>query len=156
MIITITKVEQAFTSNGAEYKKVTGISDKGQETTKAVFDNLKEKWPLLQEGKTLGFQMVKRGQFWNVADISEVEVPPPNKEQELTPKHQEIIDDARREVKAPQELGMWWKEAGELIRLPKEQALEMVTSDLLKAVRAAYYSQMFSVLGIKVEDKKGD
>jgi len=72
MLVTITKVEQNFTKNGAEYQKVTGVTDSGQETTKSIFDNLKDKWPLLQEHATLELKLEKKGQFWNVIGLNKV------------------------------------------------------------------------------------
>jgi len=163
VIGVITSVEDDKDYNGKDYKKVKLGTGQVLNVKQGREGVLKAKWGLLQEGVAIKFIMqdYTKPDGVKIPFVSDMEtvqdaLPPPNTEQELTPKHQEIIDDARREVKAPQELGMWWKEAGELLRLPKEQALEMVTSDLLKAVRTAYYSQMFSVLGIKVEDKKGD
>jgi hypothetical protein len=78
MIVVIQSVEQEFTKNGAEYRKVTGVDGNGKQTTKNVFDNLQDKWGLLQENATLEFKMEKKGQFWNVADITP-SLNPPNK-----------------------------------------------------------------------------
>jgi len=75
MIVTITKVEQEFKKSAAECRKVTLLTV-GNEITKLIFDNLKYKLELLQENATLTFKMVKKGQFWNVADISQVDSPP--------------------------------------------------------------------------------
>ena len=69
MILTIQSISQEFTKNGDEYYKVTGVSDSGQQTTKSVFNNLQDKWGLLQENATLEFKLEKKGQFWNVIDI---------------------------------------------------------------------------------------
>ena len=74
MIVRIAEVAQDFTKNGAEYKKVKCISN-GKEVTKSVFDNLSDKWALLKEGVDLEFVMEKKGQFWNVIDIKEIEAP---------------------------------------------------------------------------------
>ena len=70
MLVTITRVTQDFTKSGAEYLKVKGVTGDGKETTKSVFDNLKDKWPLLKEHATLDFKMEKKGQFWNVTNIT--------------------------------------------------------------------------------------
>lgn len=107
MIITITEVTQAFTTQGAEYLKVKGISD-NKETTKAVFDNLKTKWELLQPNATLEFVMVKEGQFWNVADIKPVALPPPPKPT--------MLGQDQAEKPSGQEIGMTTKELGDMIR----------------------------------------
>ena len=52
---------------------------------------------------------------------------------------------------APQERGMFWKELGEMLRagdIDKD-------SPHYKTLRKAYYAEMFSVLGIKIEQKEG-
>ena len=100
MIITISKISQEFTKNGDEYRKVTGAAGDGRETTKSIFNQLKDKWDLLVEGKTLEFKMEKRGQFWNVTDIIPVgeQLKPSTEPGELLPKHQAEIDKA---VKPP-------------------------------------------------------
>ena len=105
----ITGVEQAFTAKGAEYKKVTVLDDKGKTTTKNVFDNLSEKWPLLEENKYREFKMEKRGQFWNVIDVLEVDMPEAQPPDKVLPEHQKIISEEVKGKPAPQELGMWFK-----------------------------------------------
>jgi len=77
MIITITDVESAFTKNGDEFKKVKGVTDKGQETTKSIFNNLQNKWGLLEENATIDLKLEKKGQFWNVVDVLPCEFPEP-------------------------------------------------------------------------------
>ena len=72
MIITLTKVSQEFAKNGSEYRKVTGATGDGRETTKSIFNQLEDKWPLLVEGATLEFSMEKKGQYWNVTDIKPI------------------------------------------------------------------------------------
>ncbi len=74
MIITIQTIDREFTKTGKEYLKVTGITGDGKQTTKSIFDNLKEKWELLVENATLEFVMQKVGQFWNVTDIKKPEL----------------------------------------------------------------------------------
>lgn len=50
-----------------------------------------------------------------------------------------------------QEVGLWWKEVGEMLRCG-----DIDTSKSHgKLVRAAYYAQMFSVLDIKFEKSEG-
>lgn len=123
MFVTIQTISQEFASNGAEYKKVTGITGDGKQTTKNVFDNLKDKWGLLQENKTVEFVMEKKGQFWNVIDIKEAVASSPVTP-ELPAEQQKIVDEALKEpvqpvsVKEPnpQAVGMITKEIGDMIR----------------------------------------
>ena len=157
MIVTITHVEQAFTKNGDEYVKVMGITGDGRETTKSVFNQLKDKWGMLQENATLDFKMVKKGQFWNIEDINLPQVSAPAEKPTLTaetPDQAEIDASAGKppaKAPAPQELGMWWKELGEMLRSGDIDK----TTPHYKLLRSAYYAQMFSVLGIKIEQKEG-
>lgn len=134
MIVTISQISQEFTKNGAEYRKITGATGDGKETTKSIFDNLQDKWGLLKEGATLNFKMVKKGQFWNVEDINPVELPPPQPHDGVLPEHQDEIDKARTSVTppAPQAVGMMTKETGDMIRagmlesvFGKETAVEL-------------------------------
>lgn len=124
MIVTITKVSQEFTKNGDEYRKVTGATsdNKGgtRETTKSIFNQLKDKWGLLVEGKTLEFTMEQKGQFWNVVDIKEPDLPPSKEPEPLLEQHQEVVDKAvgqtPKKEPAPQAVGMITKEIGDMIR----------------------------------------
>ena len=52
---------------------------------------------------------------------------------------------------APQEIGMWFKELGEMLRAGdiKDQATH-------KLLRSAYYAQMFASLGIKIKEVKDE
>ena len=75
MILVIQTVSQEFTKNGAEYRKITGVTDKGQQTTKSVFNNLEAKWEMLRENATVELKLEQKGQFWNVVDILPVSVP---------------------------------------------------------------------------------
>ena len=72
MIITVTELTQEFTKSGAEYVRVKGVTQDGQESTKSIFSNLKDSWDLLVKGATLDFTMEKKGQFWNVIAIKPV------------------------------------------------------------------------------------
>ena len=97
MIITITDVHQEFTKNGDEYRKVTGVTADGKETTKSIFNQLKDDWVLLVENATLEFTMVQNGQFWNVTAIKEVETPPAVKlAQVKTPDQAQINKDLKK------------------------------------------------------------
>lgn len=156
MILTITKVSQEFTKTGTEYRKVTGTTEDGKETTKPIFDNLKFLWPLLVEGQSVEFKMVKKGQFWNVINIKKADEPWPEetdavKPEEIVPPKQEVKTEppSQRRI-APEERGMWWKELGEMLRtgeIDKSKAHG-------KMLRIAYYAEMFRVLDIKIEEKQ--
>jgi len=90
---TVSSIEQAFTSSGAEYKKLKVMDENGKETTKTVFDNLQDKWSLLTEGAYLEFKMEKRGQFWNVIDILPLDETP-----QVAPKGSEppLVEKAKK------------------------------------------------------------
>jgi len=138
---TVSSIEQAFTSSGAEYKKLKVIDENGKETTKTVFDNLQDKWSLLIEGAYLEFKMEKRGQFWNVVDISTAETteaPAPEEGQpSTTPESKPNY--------APQEIGMWMKELGECIRSGQ---LEKDYPSAHTKIKGYYYKKMSEVTGI--------
>jgi len=143
MIVTITEVGQQFTRTGAEYKVVKGTTDKGQETTKSVFDILQDKWPLLVKGATLDFKMEKKGQFWNVVDINPIQdkgIEPPVKQNEPITAGVSIPQKVSGE-----EMGMWWKELGECLRAG------YVKSDSL---RKFYLAKMYSVIGFEAGQSK--
>ncbi len=147
MILTITKVEQGFTKNGAEFKKVTGVTDEGQEVTKSIFDNLKFLWPLLVEGKDIELKLVKKGQFWNVINMKPANEPWPEETDAVkpgevaTPKPK---PEPKKEI-APQEVGLWFKEVGELYRAGK------LEGEIGKAIMKVYWARLFYVLGITIE-----
>ncbi len=160
MIITITQVIQEFTKNGAEYLKVKGTTADGKEITKSVFDNLEESWELLQEGATLDFKLEKKGQFWNVAGISEIGEPASPQKRNTTPSRVEYpdgINDGRLDGDkpkleiAPQEKGMFWKELGENFRAG---LINKDDNDVGTYLWGVYTNQMFSSLGITIPVKK--
>ena len=99
MIITIQEIHQEFTKNGDEYIKIKGTTGDGKETTKSIFNNLKDKWHLLKQNATLDFKMEKKGQFWNVVDISAItdKLPPPQ-EPKILPEHKAEIEKAKSTV----------------------------------------------------------
>ena len=97
MILTIQTVSQEFTKSGAEYRKVTGVTGDGKQTTKSVFDHLKDKWELLQENATLDFTMVQKGQFWNVTDINLIGLPSPT-EPEILEEDLKLAEKAKAEM----------------------------------------------------------
>ncbi len=76
----------------------------------------------------------------------------PAQEPTILPKDEKIIEEARKEAvkkePAPQELGMWWKEVGEMIRA------EIIKREGPTAVYwKAYWLQMSNVLNIRPEEK---
>ncbi len=91
MIATVVSVREDFTSKGAEFKKVEVVDGQGKTTTKNIFDNLSEKWGLLEDGKTLDFKMEKKGQFWNVVDITVPTLKEAQSDQEMLPEHKEAV-----------------------------------------------------------------
>lgn len=150
MILTITKVSQEFTKDGAEYRKVSGVTDDGKETTKMVFNNLKFAWPLLDDenvvGKQLEFKMVQKGTFWNVINLKPADEPWPEQTDMVKPEEvatKEPKPEPPKKEIAPQELGMWYKEVGEMYRAGK---LEGPTG---KALMVAYWARMFTVIGVE-------
>jgi hypothetical protein len=91
MILTIQKVEQEFTKTGAEYLKVLGVDQTGRQVTKSVFDNLADKWDLLEENACVELKLEQRGQFWNVVDILQPQTPPQT-QPKILDEHQEVIE----------------------------------------------------------------
>lgn len=69
MIFTIKESQEAFTAKDVKYLKVTGVNDKGEVSTKNIFNNLEDKWGLLIADNTVDFKMEKKGNYWNVVDI---------------------------------------------------------------------------------------
>jgi putative heme degradation protein len=126
MKATVVSTEQAFTGQGAEYLKVKVTDTEGRETTKAVFDNLKEKWPLITEGAYLEFKMVKKGSFWNVADVLPIET-----EALITPPEEPpIITEAKKldDEVGPMTKNDWAiKDALTRKSIERQKALEMAT-----------------------------
>jgi len=101
---------------------------------------------LFQQGKgvMLHWETYKNRTY--VADAKLVEGKLPEAVKPDSPPPQE---DEPRVKPVPQELGMWWKELGEMIR---SGDIDM-TKPAGKGMRTAYYAKMLSVLDIKIEDK---
>ncbi len=105
---------------------------------------LKAKWALLQEGVAMKFTMkdyttpdgVKIPFVFDI-DTVEGELPPPAPP--TTPLKP-----------APQEVGMWWKEAGEMIRSGEIKK----DTEVGGAIYRLYYATMRDVLGVKVVKKE--
>ena len=77
----------------------------------------------------------------------EGELPPPAKPSEPLLEHQKEIRKAVDSTVAPQERGMWEKEAGEWLRSGK---LDM-TKPVNKALNMHYWQRLLDVLGIEAE-----
>lgn len=127
MILTLTKVEQLFTKTGAEYRKITGTTPEGNETTKSVFDNLKFLWGLLIEGKEIELKLVKKGQFWNIINLKPADEPWPENTEAVkpaevaTPKVE--VSKGSEAPPNPQAVGMMTKEIGDMIRAERLNGL---------------------------------
>lgn len=80
MIVLVKSIEEKPTKSGeSTYLEVIGTNIKTQKEGKTrVFDDLKEKWEIIQPNKMIDFSMKKNGQYWNVVDIKiATETPPP-------------------------------------------------------------------------------
>ena len=101
MIGKIENVEQAFSSKGDEYLKVTVTNESnGQTTVKNIWNQLEQKWPILVIGSRADFKMEKKGQFWNVIDVLPVDMPPPQQPQPA-PNEQAVMKDVKTTVINP-------------------------------------------------------
>lgn len=99
---------------------------------------------LFQQGKAirLHWEVYKNKQYVADATLVEGELPEPT-----TP----YVTETKA---APQEIGMWWKEMGEMLRTAPPAGIDP-TTPAGKLMRSAYYTQMMSVLGIEIKDKEG-
>ena len=103
----------------------------------------------------VGYGNFMNKEFIHTAIQVKDNLPPPVKPT-ILPEHQEVIDKVKEAVKpqpSGQEVGLFWKELGEWLRM-KEQ--EKGADPFWKALRKLYFAQMFSVLSIKVSDKTGE
>lgn len=137
-IITVKSTEmgtvKAGDNEGNQYLKVHSSDGK----TYSIFEE--GLWNTLQVGSAVQLTLEKNQKgYWGVTDAKSVA-------QELAAKAEE----PPKSQPAPQELGMWWKEAGEMIRtgyIKKD-------TDVGGVVYRAYFAKMLDVLGIKVEKKE--
>lgn len=92
----------------------------------------------------------------NEEDLEKVRNLPAQSPDKVLPEHQEEIDKAKKAVtkREPtgQEVGLWWKEAGELYRMWEMHPEIRPDKPWAKTFVAAYFAQMFSVLPIKKEE----
>lgn len=110
--------------------------------------------PLFEQGKAvlLHWETYMDKAYVAKAEAVAGKLPPPT-EPGMLKEHQEVIQKAVAETKpkpAPQELGMWWKELGEMLRAKDIDT----TKPVGKQLRTVYYAQMLSVLDIKIEEEK--
>lgn len=167
MIITITSVTQEFAKNGSEYRKVTGATGDGRETTKSIFNQLEEKWPLLVENATLEFVMEKRGQYWNVKDIKTVgdnlPVPAETKVVESAMPTEQEMQQVKDSLPppAPQAVGMCTKEIGDMIRASQahyDTALGILhtlfSAEIAERIIDWYKGQILDITRIAVTGRK--
>ena len=110
--------------------------------------------PLFQQGRAikLDWQTYMNKPYVADAVAVEGELPPPTKPK-ILPEHQSVIEKARADVReptklAPQEVGMWWKELGEMLRVGDIDK----TTPQGKSLRIAYYTEMSRVLGINIKE----
>lgn len=108
--------------------------------------------PLFEQGKAvmLHWETYRNRPYVANAKLVEGELPPPVKPI-LPALEQAKIDADLREKPSGQEVGLWWKEMGEWLRVKE---FEKGADPFWKSLRKAYFAQMFSVLNIKIEDKK--
>jgi hypothetical protein len=161
---TISGIEQAFTTKGSEYLKVKVIDENGKETTKTVFDNLKEKWELLTEGACIDFKMEKRGQFWNVVDLTAIdgENPP-----EIHPAGTAIVPEEMKTFAGQlkdisgAETGRCWNDIRELFISGK--MISLFGKENAESIAKQYRGYLLSTLKLNYDgkllptwEKKGD
>jgi len=131
-VITIKTTEQKMAKNNNPYLEIIAQDD----TKYSIFDQ--GLWNILAPNLSVKLSLEKKGNFWNVMGAESV------KDALEAKQAIEKQDDEH----APQEVGMWWKEAGETLRhLTPEKAQHPMYIDL----RNAYLHKMFDVLGIEMK-----
>jgi len=80
MLFTIKEVKEMHSDKAGEYLQIVGFTGDGKPSTKNIFNSMKDKWSLLKEDTTVELKMQKKGEFWNVTDIIEPNLPPVVKE----------------------------------------------------------------------------
>ena len=127
------------------------VTPKGDGSEVKIASKRSQLHELFEQGKAvlLHWETYKNRPYISDAKLVEGELPEPQPSDQLLPKDQEYIDKEVKGKPAPQELGMWWKELGKMLRA---KDIDM-TKPAGKAMRTAYYAQMLSVLDIKIEDK---
>jgi len=160
MIIWIKELEtksiQSGKNKGNLYDSAKIIDGTGKNRTLSLFDPDHKKLfsEALKDNLAIDAVMKQEGQYLNFVSgqlVSE-ELEPLEK----TPPNMEPIRDSAKPVgkaparsePAPQELGMWWKELGEWLRVKEDVEAK---PPLWKELRAIYFAKMFNVLDLKVE-----
>lgn len=139
-IITVKGYPEIKTAkNGNDYLEITDTAGKKY----GIFAH-RDKWAIIQDGFNVKLIGEQKGQFFNTEDFELVapDVTPPGQVPSLAakplPEH------------APQEIGMWWKEVGEMIRAGK---IDKATVEG-KALITFYYLKMFDVIGFSIKKKE--
>ena len=76
MLFTIKEVKEMHSDKAGEYLQILGFTGDGKPSTKNIFNSMKDKWPILKEDATVELKMQKKGEFWNVVDITDPGLPP--------------------------------------------------------------------------------
>jgi len=133
-VITIKESTQETSKTGKPYLQVID-----HENIKfSCWDNAL--WNSLGKNMSVQVGFEQKGIFKNIVSVEGIEEPLA----EIAKQHQPKEHD-------PQEIGMWWKEAGEMIRA----GFIKKDTDVGGVLYRAYFAKMLEVLGIKVE-KKGE
>ncbi len=146
----VKSIEEKTSNKGTTYWTVTWQAGK--------FDNIfNAEWlPLLeqsqQENRMLHFTKEKAegSKYYNIKTLELATLPDKTPAPIKTYKANNALPgdnppEPKDEI-APQERGMWWKEAGECIRSGE------IDTPYYKQLKLAYYTEMFRVLGIQVKE----
>ncbi len=126
----------------------TGTNDYGKWTFVKVTTDDEEYTTFLGENS----EPITPGSTLNISDLNEDEKGKSFKKYEIISPGEPVEKPSKQVSEpAPQEIGMWWKELGEMLRAKDID----VTKPAGKLMRTAYYAQMMSVLDIKIENKEG-
>ena len=96
-------------------------------------------WNSLGQNASGKINYQQNGVFKNIVAVESMEQAVAHKVMEVQPKNHE-----------PQEIGMWWKECGEMIRA----GVIKKDTDIGGALYRLYFLTMQDVLGVKVERKE--
>ena len=149
-VIVPTKVEQVPTAKSPALR-VT-YTDGGKEYNKMIFDQAM--WPEFAENKPTKIGLEKQGNYWNIVTASsvaaELESQPQVVEKITAPFKTCSFGVEKEQAKAPvpQEIGMWYKELGDWLRLKE---FEKGSDPFWATLRRIYFAKMLEVLNIKIE-----
>ena len=107
---------------------------------------------LFQQGRAvmLIWQTYQNIPYVADAKLVEGELPPPTNSEDTSQPAPKPVKSAP----VPQEIGMFWKEMGEMLRAGPPAGIDLETAHG-KLLRQAYYAQMLAVLDIKLGKKEG-